>query len=97
MSSTQRAGSSASRAGLTEEEVEEIREAFKLFDTDGSGTISPVELKEAMLSLGLGARNSTVTAMISQFDTGAEGRIDFEQFLDLMTAKSVSGGSCVGR
>jgi hypothetical protein len=25
------------RPGLTEEEIEEIREAFNLFDTDGSG------------------------------------------------------------
>jgi hypothetical protein len=27
----------AERPGLTEEEIEEIREAFNLFDTDGSG------------------------------------------------------------
>ena len=26
------------RPGLSEEEIEEIREAFNLFDTDGSGT-----------------------------------------------------------
>ena len=29
------------RPGLSEEEIEEIREAFNLFDTDGSGTIDP--------------------------------------------------------
>ena len=40
------------RPGLTEDEVEEIREAFNLFDTDGSGTIDPKELKAAMESLG---------------------------------------------
>ena len=27
--------------GLTSTEIEEIREAFNLFDTDGSGTIDP--------------------------------------------------------
>ena len=27
--------------GLTEDEVEELRQAFDLFDTDGSGTIDP--------------------------------------------------------
>ena len=28
------------KAGLTEEEVAEIREAFNLFDTDGSGSFA---------------------------------------------------------
>jgi hypothetical protein len=28
------------RPGLSEEEIEEIKEAFNLFDTDGSGTFS---------------------------------------------------------
>ena len=37
-----------SRAGLTEEQKQEIREAFDLFDTDGSGTIDAKELKVAM-------------------------------------------------
>ena len=36
------------RPGLTEDEIEEIREAFALFDTDGSGVIDPRELKAAM-------------------------------------------------
>ena len=33
---------------LTEDEIEEIREAFNLFDTDGSGAIEPKELRAAM-------------------------------------------------
>jgi dTDP-4-amino-4,6-dideoxygalactose transaminase len=33
---------------LTEDEIEEIKEAFDLFDTDGSGTIDPKELRAAM-------------------------------------------------
>ena len=40
------------RPGLTEDEIEEIKEAFDLFDTDGSGTIDPKELRAAMQSLG---------------------------------------------
>ena len=38
--------------GLTEEQKQEIREAFDLFDTDGSGTIDAKELKVAMRALG---------------------------------------------
>ena len=48
------------RPGLTVDEVEEIKEAFDLFDTDGSGTIDPRELKSAMQSLGFEAKNQTI-------------------------------------
>ncbi len=36
-STSKRAAKSYERPGLSEEEIEEIREAFNLFDTDGSG------------------------------------------------------------
>ena len=48
------------RPGLTEDEIEEIKEAFDLFDSDGSGTIDPKELKSAMQSLGFEAKNQTI-------------------------------------
>lgn len=76
-----------SRPGLSEEEIEEIREAFNLFDTDGSGTIDPKELKEAMESLGYEAKNQTIYQMISDVDKNGTGEIDFEEFLDVMTAR----------
>ncbi|EOD27080.1 hypothetical protein EMIHUDRAFT_434941 [Emiliania huxleyi CCMP1516] len=40
------------KSELTEEQKQEIREAFDLFDTDGSGTIDAKELKVAMRALG---------------------------------------------
>eukprot|EP01084_Bolivina_argentea_P238197 400185_1 len=75
------------RPGLSEEEIEEIREAFNLFDTDGSGTIDPKELKATMQSLGFEAKNQTIYQMISDIDKDGSGSIDFEEFLDMMTAK----------
>ena len=75
------------RPGLTEDEVEEIKEAFDLFDTDGSGTIDPKELKAAMQSLGFEAKNQTIFQMISDLDKNRTGAIDFEEFLDMMTAR----------
>lgn len=65
---TRRAAKTYERPGLSEEEVEEIREAFNLFDTDGSGTIDPKELKAAMQSLGFEAKNQTIYQMISDID-----------------------------
>ena len=66
------------RPGLTEDEVEEIREAFALFDTDNSGRIDPKELKAAMKSLGFEKKNPTIYNMIADLDTHehADG-IDF--------------------
>lgn len=78
------------RPGLSEEEIEEIREAFNLFDTDGSGTIDPKELKAAMQSLGFEAKNQTIYQMIADIDKDGNGSIDFDEFLDMMTAKMVS-------
>jgi len=75
------------RPGLSKEEIEEIREAFNLFDTDGSGTIDPKELKAAMQSLGFEAKNATIYQMIGDIDKDGSGSIDFEEFLDMMTAK----------
>lgn len=75
------------RPGLTEDEIEEIKEAFDLFDTDGSGTIDPKELKAAMQSLGFDAKNQTIFQMISDLDRNKSGDIDFEEFLDMMTAR----------
>ncbi len=40
------------KSGLSNDEVDEIRQAFDLFDTNGTGKIDPKELKAAMQSLG---------------------------------------------
>ena len=37
---------------ISEEQKQEIKEAFDLFDTDGSGSIDAKELKVAMRALG---------------------------------------------
>jgi len=41
---------------LDAEQLEELREAFNLFDTDGSGSIDAKELKAAMRALGFSVR-----------------------------------------
>eukprot|EP00555_Chaetoceros_dichaeta_P002256 CAMPEP_0198252948 /NCGR_PEP_ID=MMETSP1447-20131203/3418_1 /TAXON_ID=420782 /ORGANISM="Chaetoceros dichaeta, Strain CCMP1751" /LENGTH=216 /DNA_ID=CAMNT_0043938393 /DNA_START=124 /DNA_END=774 /DNA_ORIENTATION=- len=75
------------RPGLNEDEIEEIREAFDLFDTDGNGSIDPKELKAAMQSLGFEAKSHTVYQMISDIDKDRTGDINFGEFLDFMTAR----------
>ena len=52
------------RQELTEEQKQEIKEAFDLFDTDGSGTIDAKELKVAMRALGFEPKKEEIRKMI---------------------------------
>ena len=74
------------RPGLTEEEIEEIREAFAMFDTEGSGTIDPRELKAAMHSLGFEKKSPTVYEMICDLEDRGND-VDFDEFLDAISSK----------
>ena len=77
----------ARRPGLTDDEIEELRQAFDLFDTDGSGTIDPKELRAAMLSLGFETKNQTIYQMIQDIDKDGDGDVNFDEFLDMMTSR----------
>lgn len=79
--------SSGLKHELTEEQKQEVREAFDLFDTDGSGNIDIKELKVAMRALGFEPKKEEIRKMIA--DVGKEGSssIDFEDFLSMMTQK----------
>jgi Ca2+-binding EF-hand superfamily protein len=72
---------------LTEDEIDEIREAFNLFDNEGTGTIDPKELKAAMQSLGFETKNPTIYQMFADLERECHGPIDFERFLDGITSK----------
>merc|ERR1719454_604870 len=72
---------------LTEEQKQEIREAFDLFDTDGSGSIDAKELKVAMRALGFEPTKEEIKKMINDIDKDGSGTIDFNEFLQMMTAK----------
>ena len=72
---------------LTEDEVLEIREAFDLFDTDKSGEIDVNELKQALMNLGIDTKNQTLQNMLSDIDKNGNANIDFDEFIEMMTAK----------
>ena len=73
--------------GLTEDEVMEIKEAFDLFDSDKSGEIDTDELKQALKNLGIDAKNQTLSNMMADLDKDGSGKIDFAEFIEMMTAK----------
>merc|ERR1712010_102800 len=75
------------KGGLTEEQMEEIREAFGLFDADASGMIDVRELKAAMRALGFEVKNEELKKMVADVDNDGNGTIEFAEFLNMMTGK----------
>ena len=74
------------KTGLTDEEIEEIKEAFTMFDTNGNGTIDPKELKAAMNSLGFEKKSPTVYEMICDLEQMGN-EVDFDEFLESISNK----------
>ena len=71
--------------GFTEDEIEELREAFNLFDTEGKGVINPQDLRGAMQSLGFETKNPIIYNIIAEIDAGEE--MTFEDFLNALGSK----------
>lgn len=72
---------------LTDEQKQEIKEAFDLFDTDGLGKIDAKELKVAMRALGFETTKEEIRKIIIDMDREGNGTIEYQDFLDLMTIK----------
>lgn len=63
---------------------QELRNAFKVFDTDNSGSISRSELKNLMINLGQSLTDNEVDEMMKMVDTNNDGEISFEEFKTMM-------------
>ena len=74
-------------AELTEEQKQEIRDAFDQFDTDGSGSIDAKELKVAMRALGFELPREEIRQMIAKTAGSNVTAIDFNQFMEMMGQK----------
>lgn len=72
---------------LSEEQKQEIREAFDQFDTDGSGSIDAKELKVAMRALGFELSREEIREMITKVAGSNVPAIDFNQFMEMMGQK----------
>ncbi|CAE7703714.1 Icl1d [Symbiodinium sp. CCMP2592] len=74
------------RPGLMQDEIEEVKEAFDLFDVDGTQRINPRDLRACVQSLNL-RRNQVVHHILNDLERQGGKPLDFGAFLDLMTAK----------
>merc|ERR1711937_262898 len=72
---------------LTEQQKTEIKEAFELFDTDGSGSIATGELKVAMKALGFEPKPGEIEKLIHSVDDDGDGEMDYDDFERMVERK----------
>lgn len=67
-----------------EERINSLREAFKMYEMDGSGRITDKSLKRMLSKLGDKRSVGECRAMISVFDLDGDGALDFDEFKVMM-------------
>ncbi|KFU91634.1 Calmodulin [Chaetura pelagica] len=66
---------------------EEIREAFQVFDKEGSGWVSVEELRHVLTHLGEKLTEQEVDEMLREADGDGDGRVKYEEFVRVMMEK----------
>ncbi|XP_031554593.1 calmodulin-like protein 12 [Actinia tenebrosa] len=71
----------------------EMREAFRVFDRNGDGSISAMELRSVMASLGEKLSDDEIAEMMREADLDGDGVINFEEFVHMVGSmdKGVEG------
>lgn len=66
--------------------LDEMKQAFDVFDLNKDGFIDAIELQRVLCLLGLSDRSQIENCkqMIRKFDENMDGRIDFREFVKLM-------------
>lgn len=71
---------------VTEHDAEdELREAFKIFDSNEDGFISALELKTVMTNLGEKLTDEEIDDMIREADFDKDGVINYDEFVYMIT------------
>ena len=64
---------------------EDMRHAFRLFDQDKDGFISPKEMISALSKFGITINDKEVKQLIGEATLGGEKRVNFETFKKVIT------------
>ena len=67
-----------------ERKMKDLREAFRMYEMDGSGCITPKSLKRMLSRLGESRSVEDCCVMIGQFDVNGDGVLCFDEFKLMM-------------
>merc|ERR1712216_16979 len=72
---------------LSETEKAEVKEAFDLFDGDGSGAIDAKELYVAIQALGFEPTEDEIDKMVKDIDADGNAQVELSEFYEMMSGK----------
>ncbi|KAH9279492.1 putative calmodulin-like protein 2 [Echinococcus granulosus] len=75
---------------LTPSQLNELREIFNCFDTDGNGTISREEFAKILNVVSLNPSAVQLKLLMSQVDINGDGQIAFDEFVECFGAKELT-------
>eukprot|EP00117_Sycon_ciliatum_P038054 scpid85060/ scgid28348/ Glycerol-3-phosphate dehydrogenase, mitochondrial len=71
---------------LSKEETSRYRRIFDSVDTDGDGHISIIDLRKVLADIGTRVSDTQLRELIAEVDTNRNSHIEFDEFLELMSA-----------
>jgi len=80
----------SAKPALDEESLEEIKEAFQLFDTEGKGTIDIKELKAAFRALGFQVKKAEIKQLMGDVDKAEADVIAYDDFVEMSGPKMLT-------
>ena len=60
------------------DDTDEMKKAFEVFDKDGSGFISVEELRQVMTQIGENLTDDEIAEMIQEADVNDDGQVDYQ-------------------
>merc|ERR1712241_563236 len=69
---------------LIEEDAEQMKEAFRIYDREGNGYITTDVLKEILKEIDPGLTNDDLDNIIEEVDEDGSGTLDFDEFQEMM-------------
>ncbi|KAG8339911.1 EF hand domain [Trypanosoma vivax] len=72
---------------ISERYKAQLRQAFDLFDTDGTGRINPQDVKVALSALGYDVNKEELNQLLRHVGASSSGVMDFNDFYSVLVAK----------
>merc|ERR1712176_534482 len=80
------------RTALADNEIEEFKDAFKIFDNDQNGKIDADELESVFTNLGFQFTRDQIQQMMRAVDDNDDNVIDIDEFIALMKVRKSKAG-----